>query len=692
MGINATVVYDVKTHTTLILRTNSVAPLDRHKVLDTIASFAQHCESLRGVTRSVVQVTSLWGGPPFIAYDVALNRYRTMVIWEDHPHDFDLAYDVHHALLRLSSAVKNAGDAFLRSEQHAVATVYDEAGYALLAADDPILLPTDDSEKPAPRSKLLPIPTAVSRRSSVTEPKNKSSTSNQSATANTSSSGLFSRLGNAIRGPPKPARKVQEPRAPQTLPPGKDCPFGSEAALDDELGPLALPDDFFTWCDFGSPLSPDERVDLSWLVDLATADRPVPALSAAPDERRPLLRAGSVPSTPLTIPSSASPLSHAQSGPSSISPAALEESDVPQNANPSAASATQPAEANSQQPTVSPTILDPNAAIPSNVAGKPVLPANIVSSADNFTVMSDPGMPQLPPIQEMKPPIMPQAVTPQPARPPDAITPASTFSQPSPPTVPIHPGAQNIPPALAKRPDDFDVAGLGIFKDTATSATGGEGSEADDQAIRGRMNEFATTMQGGNFALALQQIVDTLRFLSTRTPRRERETRTCANYVLAQKILMRNAVVESELARTMTGTPDAMRRLVECALLTMFLAEMKHILPRHRVAAMRLAVEKNFVVGNFGMCARWLRQLVEKAPVAQRGALANKLQMCMANGERNTHMPPTNRLCYSSLQVVGVPYGKCSVCDAVFHATLSGLTEGQTCDICFVGSIGRKVA
>lgn len=245
--------------------------------------------------------------------------------------------------------------------------------------------------------------------------------------------------------------------------------------------------------------------------------------------------------------------------------------------------------------------------------------------------------------------------------------------------------------------DDFDINELGGYKDAATEVTNlvsGPGptalddvNKAADDVIRKRMNEFALTMQSGNFTLALQQVYGTLRILCQLRPRRDREINTCASYVLAQRILIRNATLEDELTRILPALPDAVRRRVECALLTMFLAELKHFLPRHRVAAMRVAVEKNMAVGNFGMCARWLRQLIEKAPPSQKDALVRQLQICVSNGESNAHMPPTNRLCYSTLQIVTSPYGKCDVCPAVYHATMSGVVDGQACDTCFVGKI-----
>ncbi|PXF44338.1 hypothetical protein BWQ96_05902 [Gracilariopsis chorda] len=79
----------------------------------------------------------------------------------------------------------------------------------------------------------------------------------------------------------------------------------------------------------------------------------------------------------------------------------------------------------------------------------------------------------------------------------------------------------------------------------------------------------------------------------------------------------------------------------------MFLAEFKNLLPRHRVAAMQLAIEKNGIMGNYDMCARWLRELTERAPDRAKAELETKLSACVLNVETNKHKPPTNRICYA---------------------------------------------
>jgi len=220
--------------------------------------------------------------------------------------------------------------------------------------------------------------------------------------------------------------------------------------------------------------------------------------------------------------------------------------------------------------------------------------------------------------------------------------------------------------------DDFDVSALGGVKDSSSNGNSASANAGAADPIRGMMNTFAKTMQSGDFPGALNQVYATLRTLATLTPRRKKETLTCTNYVLALKIMQRvgsgNNVVP-----------------VEAALLTMFMAELKPLLPIHRTAAMRMAIDKNLAVGNFGMAARWMRQLPTNI---QNGyGYGTKLTLCIQRGECNAHMPPTNKLCYNLLAILAPPYGKCTECTAVYKPGSSGVQIGQKCPTCFYGSI-----
>lgn len=825
MGIKATVIYDTPTHTVLVVRLPTFSLLHRYEIVDTISSFTAHCDSLRGVARSVSEVSAQWGGPPYITYTVVGSRLRCMVIWEQNPSELDLAYDVETCLRRLEKSVTPLVDQLAQHDPTALAIAYDQAGHAL-NGETPIIPDTAETKKQRP--KLLAKAPSLHRRPSFADPKRKKSGK------------FFGKLGNVFKSVGGGEEATVEEDDLQSVSESSLRPPSEAAALsvaqyaseDSEamkLAELQLPDEMFAWVDFDAESRPD---DISWLVQLLHSEESVRPPNI------PMLRAGSVTSSaPLTIPTMENQLDAEGSLESSVHslvpklPPAVEvaqgdsqSSRESVNPKPTTNGSLETASRKMSAPTrpasipVSTTPLStpqsnavPTSAVPLSQAS----PTNKApnqgemprheSTADGGSSAQMPGAqrmsvgtttiesavpnvggrnmqghaamsgvrPSVPPnfraaaVQSplntpsqtatavsqgqmgigMQSPMNPQPGVTQPAVagassglrtpslasstqagaqspvPPSPMMKSEASSMLSPPTAPNtqsdgmgasmplgNSGRGDIPPALAalQEESNFDVSGLGVLKDDAAVVAQGQAGrslhpagqssgwsraqrEKEDEAIRTRMNEFAVSMQAGNFVLARQQVYATLKLLRQVQPRREQETITCANYVLAQNILIRNAVLEKELQRVIAGSVEAVRRHIESALLTMFLAEMKHLLPRHRVAAMQVAVEKNLIVGNYGMCARWLRQLLERAPERAKGELRSKLEACMRAGEKNAQMPMTNRLCYITLQVLGIPYGKCSVCGAVYHAQMAGVVQGQVCPTCLVGGIEAQM-
>lgn len=756
MGINATIVYDVRKHSTIVLRTLSSSPKQRHEILDTVASFSQHCESLRGVATSATEVCALWGGPPFVTYNLSASRFRVMVIWDEGATDLNVAYDVYHALVRLQSVVASSADGLANGDSAAVTTVYEEAGHALLADDRFIV-----SKSMPSSTKPKWLPPALNRSSNLSDPRKKKSS-------------LFSRLGAALKSTSTSGVfNAKSPREHRHAPDdtistseNNSQVFGSSTPLDDTEGPLALPEAIFSWCYFGEPLL-DGSGSLDWFAHLFQPARFVaPVASLGKQQSQfPVLRSEST-STPLIVPtldhtsvqSSILESNHVASEqtnttePSSlnnhISEGGLKQTYSAQSTSsqdsPAIASGLNPVSSQplgvpptqeklerrplmpekSEQTTSNTASVQPHQEFGKQISEQEQLAerkqfqdyklqqqqaftqsqlqshlkqqtrqhefqqANLQIGQQQQQVQLDNISMQQQINQDNQPGQLRNDLSQS-----GPLEVDNTVAQPA-----LESKADeksDIPDALIVK-DEFDVSQLGDYKDSASTSVhvgslGGpvfsDRNKSEDDAIRARMNKFALTMQSGNFTVALRQVNDTLRFLSNLEPRRDREIVTCSNYILAQKILIRNTMLENEITRFPMGGPEVVQRQVECALLTMFLAELKHLLPRHRVAAMRVAVEKNFIVGNFGMCARWLRQLVEKAPPNQKMTIMNQLQTCLANAERNAHMPPTNRLCFETLQIVTSPYGKCDVCAAVYHATLSGVIDRQVCDTCFVGTI-----
>lgn len=623
MGILATVVYDVARHVTLVLRTPSATPAERNMVVDTIASFSAHAENLRGVATTVAEVSALWGGPPFITYQVVRSRFRVMVVWAEGPGEFDLAQDVHECVVRLQRVVAPGAEALAAQDPGALAKVYEEAGCALRGELAPVGLQGEDAA-----GKW-----GGGRRSSVASGDKRDDGKRKS---------VFGRLGKALikgaktgaGGNEKPGRRpARNPSANRSASQALSLVGGSSMTpFDDAPSELDLPNEMFAWSDFGQALPESDNGDLEWFAHLIRGMEKQKTRA-----RPPVIRS---PTAPPSLPVSSTPTAAIEPGPS----------------------------AGSAQPT--------------NEGQSPQTPVSNLPAASFSTPSAVASAGALSPLAPMTlPPVI------------SAPSPVQQLVAPSPPIPPPPSAVEVAPPAVTTRTtdEDFDIAGLGTVKDpTATSTTAMEQQPAQSlgvsDPVRGRMNEFANSMQSGNFAVAMRQVAATLKFLSQERPPREREITTCANYLLAQKILIRKGTLEAELQQLPAATPDATRRHLELALLTMFLAELKHLLPRHRVAAMKMAVEKNIVVGNYGMASRWLQHLVEKAPPAQKPVFAQKMQLCAQSGGKNAHMPSTNRLCYNTLRVITSPTAKCSFCPAVYHPTMAGIVSGQLCPVCGVGN------
>lgn len=626
MGIKATVVYDAPRHTVVVLRTKSNNVADRYSILETVSSFTQHCDSLRGVAKTVTEVSALWGGPPYIEYTVVCSRFRVIIIWDEETAQFDQCYDVYNAMTRLQNAVLSVAEALEARSVDAVAAVYEAAGYALNAD-----YPPDFKEGKPTKAKTLPISSL--RRSSVsTEPKKKKS--------------LFGRIGSALRSSSEAGKKNIKQEVVSTAPSEASrstALFGSQGALDNVAGDLQLPGTVFKWTDF-APFQTEES-DFKWFVDLVKGQS---VEEVNPD--LPKLR-GDV-STPLTF------LAKESGKPGTNASSLVPSKDRP--------------DITPLQTPLSHTVHveSPRSMVANSNTTDTTKTASVVVQSVNST-------PQTGSIAEKKSMNMERSS-------------AQASNEQMNNNMNASVGIRPHEAGTTSKGEGFAVESLGSVKDKA-SVPSSSNQQAQDLAIRSHMNEFARSMQAGDFPTALQQVSKTLKFLSAVNPRRERETVTCAHYFLATKILCRNSVLERELSTVLPDSSEAVRKHIESGLLTMFLAELKHLLPRHRVAAMQLAIEKNGIVGNYGMCARWLRELIERAPERARADLETKLSVCVRNGETNKHMPPTNRICYASLQVVTSPYGRCSVCQAVFHAVSSGVSHGQLCGVCYVGIVHRTV-
>lgn len=665
MGKLAAVVYDAVKHVPLVVCTKTSSPAQRCGVIDAVAAFAHHCESLRGVARSHVHVSALWGGPPFVTYLIVRARYRVIVMWTDAPGDFDTAQDVEDALVFLHKAVDDVADGMLAADPAAVAHVYAVAGAVL--EDDHAFALARTATLPAKKTSSLLASAALGKL-----PRGGGGSSSSVTPSYDSEPQSSGKKGKFLRGLLKGGAGGRK-RSDSSTKKSDDTESNTTSVIDSESLPfdesvddpsiLKLPEEVFAFSDFGAPL-PNSAGDLSWIGDLIQGyekpkSLPDPvstraAAAIASNEFRDISTDSGTKSLPIV----ASVGALASAGIADLVAA------IGPHSSTTAGDAADASSIANRHPVEHLLPLSPSPDL--QTAGHPP-----VESVPYAVHPSQGALSSAPPAQ------------PIPVAPPPAALSTSLSDVPE--------------QLLGRDADEFDVTSLGGVRDetagsqgprsVSSSDTSSTISAATSDAIRKRMNEFANTMQNGNYPLALQQVVGTLQGLSKISPVPRREIVACASYLQALRILIRVRVLEAELTHCVPSSPDAIRRAMEMALLTMFLAEMKNLLPRHAVAGKKMAVEKNFVVGNFGMAARWLRTLIQAAPPPQKAVFSQRLQLCVQNKELNTHMPPTKNLCFSTLAVVvGTPL-KCNQCQAVFAGSGSGALPRQSCQICYSGTV-----
>lgn len=650
MGKLATVVYDAVKHVPLVVRTRTSSPAERFGVLDAVAAFAHHCESMRGVARSHMHISALWGGPPFLTYLVVRARFRVIVMWVDAPGDFDTAQDVEEALVDLHKVVVDVADGMLAADPSALAHVYAVAGAVLEDDHGLAFSQTAAPSLPGKKGSSLLASAAGGKLPRAGSSSSVTPSYDSEPPPSTGKKGKFLRGllkgGGGGRKRNGSSRKSAADDAESnaiSMVGSESLPFDESL---DEPSVLQLPEELFAFSDFGAPL-PDSAGDLAWIGDLIQGHEKPKSLPEPASTRAAAITSGD--SRDNATDSDAKPALVGAAAAASFGAAPLAA-----------------AGARSSRSQVKPGDVPVTASRRESAARPPVAPSTSVGHS-----------------------------------PPQASVPVASSPQPTPaapPPAALSTTLSDVPEELQGRDaDEFDVGDLGGMRDEASLRQAPESvsssdssttiSAATSDAIRRRMNEFANTMQTGNYPLALQQVVGTLQGLCKISPVPRREIVACASYLQALKILIRVRVLEGELAQCAPNSPDAIRRALEMALLTMFLAEMKTLLPRHSVAGKKMAVEKNFVVGNFGMAARWLRTLVQAAPPPQKALFAQRLELCVQNKELNTHMPPTKYLCFSTLSViVGTPL-KCKQCQAYFASSGAGALPRQACPICYSGTV-----
>ncbi|KAA8497548.1 hypothetical protein FVE85_5133 [Porphyridium purpureum] len=215
------------------------------------------------------------------------------------------------------------------------------------------------------------------------------------------------------------------------------------------------------------------------------------------------------------------------------------------------------------------------------------------------------------------------------------------------------------------------------------------GCPPNTDPVRFKMNQFAETLQQGKLELALKQVQESLvviRNAGGGVIEREKETQMCVRYVLGVKLALRIRALDAEMRAHVESSPEFRKRLLEAAALAALLGSLP-LVKVHRGLMLRVAIEKNMAAGNYGVAAKFIREMMDIMPAAQQGDLIQQLQHCQQNGERDTRVAPTQRICYKSLTLVGSPVLKCNFCPALFSPQKGAVSAQQTCPFCLHGLI-----
>ena len=123
----------------------------------------------------------------------------------------------------------------------------------------------------------------------------------------------------------------------------------------------------------------------------------------------------------------------------------------------------------------------------------------------------------------------------------------------------------------------------------------------------------------------------------------------------------------------------------ECARLTRHLVALPRVEDRHRRASLRFASAKNFKVGNAGVAAEMIKDLMAISSASNLGNLEAMLAQCEMRGQRNDDVPETEdpkKMCAATLESIPKSANgiECNACGAL-HSTKAAFETGQ-CVIC----------
>eukprot|EP01119_Soliformovum_irregulare_P022277 TRINITY_DN7596_c0_g1_i1.p1 TRINITY_DN7596_c0_g1~~TRINITY_DN7596_c0_g1_i1.p1 ORF type:complete len:1781 (-),score=598.60 TRINITY_DN7596_c0_g1_i1:21-5363(-) len=194
------------------------------------------------------------------------------------------------------------------------------------------------------------------------------------------------------------------------------------------------------------------------------------------------------------------------------------------------------------------------------------------------------------------------------------------------------------------------------------------------QAVDQMSLTFANLEQG-RFPEALNDIETTITTLGSlpEIKSHQREMKTAANYKLVLQLLLEIKKAE--------------RNPTKSALLTRILADVA-VQPKHRVVCIRMAINKNMDVRNWGIAARLIKSVLP-LNLKDGKLLEEKLKICQENGETNQQQFPS--ICQCCSNSINAGEQTCSLCNTPVQfccktyqpITSSSFMQCTFCDMAF---------
>eukprot|EP01114_Cavostelium_apophysatum_P013531 TRINITY_DN3296_c0_g1_i1.p1 TRINITY_DN3296_c0_g1~~TRINITY_DN3296_c0_g1_i1.p1 ORF type:complete len:1699 (-),score=536.14 TRINITY_DN3296_c0_g1_i1:50-5146(-) len=239
------------------------------------------------------------------------------------------------------------------------------------------------------------------------------------------------------------------------------------------------------------------------------------------------------------------------------------------------------------------------------------------------------------------------------------------------------PSASNLPPQAP------------LASSNSGSGTADSTQSHFNKAAELIMGAFAR-LEKGVFAEALELVDQSTRELGQIRDLNsvKKEVKSCSNYKFLLSLLLEQKKPESNPGRA--------------ALLTRILADIP-VQPKHRIVCVRMAINKNLEVRNYGTAGRFLKQLLSISSIPDAPAMQEKLKLCednkFVNQQRYAYTCPCCstpgdcaidecstcntkiQFCHKSFEpITQSAFHHCLLCDSVFSTSVT--SPNQKCPSC----------